>query len=169
MLGVVGALAACARPSTGEGTPSVESAPPDLELKGVTLRSWRGPKLKVVATAQAMTVDRASHRFVAHGAEATLVEPKIVVAAPTVEGDAQAKELQGSRGVQLTGPNELRGTSESARFDGALGRNGQASSAVPVEVASPNARVSAQGFTFDVAEQRCDFVGPVSSSLKEQP
>lgn len=146
-------FAACSRPQA----PSRDPSHPDLSLERVTVRSWEGTGLRVITTADSLSMSReggAAGALVARDAGVTVLRDGTRVTAPLVTGNFLSGELEGEGGVRLTGPNELRAESPRVAYSRA---RGLASSDAGVVVTQPGVELKAAGFTADVPEQSAEF------------
>ena len=157
-------LTACDAPRVAPPQNTAQQS--DVSLQNVTLKSWRGDHLRVVATASRLELDRSSSRFAATTADARLLESGVALSAPHADGDQTARTVAATGGVALTGKDGLTGHTDAANFDGAQSTDGVATSSSPVEVKGPGLQLHANGFHFDVATQTCDFDGPVRSTVQ---
>ncbi len=95
LIGLVG----CAAPP-----PQRPDAPQaDLALTRVTVRSWEGARLKLLATADSLEVFRegaSSGFFMAHDAGVTVMSDGLTLVAPSVQGNFVEGRFGGDAGVR---------------------------------------------------------------------
>lgn len=146
-------LSSCARPSQPVRDPSH----PDLTLENVTVRSWNGAELRVITTAESLSLSReggAAGMLTALDAGITVLRDGTHVTAPLVTGNFLAGDVEGQGGVKLSAPNEVRGQSPRVAYSRSLGI---ASSDAGVVVTQPGMTLEATGFTANVPEQSAEF------------
>lgn len=147
------ALLSCARPSQPVRDPSH----PDLTLENVTVLSWNGTELRVITTADSLSLSReggAAGMLTARDAGITVIRDGTHVTAPIVTGNFLAGDVEGQGGVKLTAPNEVKGESPRVAYSRSLGI---ASSDAGVIVTQPGMSLEATGFTANVPEQSAEF------------
>ena len=146
-------LSACAKPQP----PARDPSHPDLTLERVTVRSWDGTELRVVTTADSLSMTReggAAGALVAFDAGVTVVRDGTHVTAPLVRGNFLAGDLEGEGGVSLRGANGLTAASPRVAYSRNLGL---ASSDAGVVVQQPGLVINAAGFTANVVDETAEF------------
>ena len=149
-------MCSCSRPPQPVRDPSH----PDLRLERVAIRSWSGDTLRVVTTANRLDVFRevgTPGDVVVYDAGVLLIADGTRLSAPLVKGNLFAGQFEGTGGVKLAGPNELRAATPTVAFDRTLGTAGQASSDAGIVLTRPGLQLQATGFTFDVADEHATF------------
>ncbi len=150
------ALCSCSRPPQPVRDPSH----PDLRLEQVAIRSWSGDTLRVVTTANRLDVFRevgTPGDVMVHDAGVFMVADGSKLSAPIVTGNLFSGQFEGKGGVTLAGPNELRAATPTVAFDRSQGTAGVASSDAGVVLTRPGLRLTATGFSFDVAQEHASF------------
>lgn len=149
-------LVGCARPPPEQR----DTFPPDITLRGVTVRDYRGSELRVLATMSQVELYRACGTpgdLRALDASITLPGEGAQLFAPVVTGNAFTAHLEGSGGVRYLGKDGTRASAPAATFDRALGAAGQAFSDAGVRIDNPRVELEAAGFVLDVADERAVF------------
>lgn len=149
-------LGACPRPPQ----PVRDPTHPDLRLDRVAIRSWSNDQLRVLTTATRMDVFReigTPGEVIAWDAGVLLLADGTQLSAPLVTGNLFAGQFTGKGGVTLAGPRSLRADTETVTFDRAQGAGGLAASDAGVVLTQPGLRLTATGFTFDVADEHATF------------
>lgn len=150
-------LVGCERPAP---PPERDPTKADLSLENVTIRSYDRGQLQVVTTAQRLDAFRevgTPGDLVALDAGVLLVRDGTQLSAPVVRGNFLAGQLEGQGGVTLRGPKGLSGHTDHVTFDRQQGTAGLAFSDAGVVLTQPGSRLTATGFTADLADEHITF------------
>lgn len=152
-------LTACSVPQ-----PPAEAAPearPELALEDVTLRTWRGSRPQLSATAVHVELQRSAGRLDATTVELTLLPQGSKLAAAKVTGNTTEQSFDAMGGVTLNAPDGTVGKTEAAHLEGKQGTQGVATGSTPLEVHSVKdgraLKLDAKGFRYDVGEETATF------------
>jgi hypothetical protein len=153
-------IAACGRPPKDDGPP-----PPEVTLKDVRLRSYRGSKLTAVGRSTSMAYERASADVISgpgtldvlsHEAPSLgKLPPATRIETAAGRGNLLSRGIDVWGGVTLRTPTGLEGRTDRAHLD-SLTMHAAGSS--PVEVHGPNGYwLRAQGFDLHLREDLYEF------------
>ena len=107
-------------PSGAQTTP-----PPDIVLRGVTLRNYRGNSLHLTATMPYLDLMRESTDLTASDVTATLASGTVLTAT-TVGGNANESRIVGSEGVTFRSTDGVDGRASIATYEKSRGPQGGA-------------------------------------------
>ena len=155
-------IAACGAPPKDEGPP-----PPEVTLRDVRLRSYRGSALTAVGRSETMAYERASADVLSGPGSLDVLSHEAsslvgrLPAATRIDtragrGNLLSRGIDVWGGVQLRTPTGLVGKTESAHLDS---ETMHATGETPVEVQGPNGYwLRAQGFDLHLREDVYEFV-----------
>jgi len=156
-------LAACGAPPKDEGPP-----PPEVTLRDVRLRSYRGSVLTAVGRSSSIAYERASADVVSgpgsldvfgnEGARAGVpLPPATRIDTRAGRGNLLSRGIDLWGGVQLRTPTGLEGRTDQAHLDSpTMHAHGES----PVEVQGPNGYwLRAQGFDLQLHQDVYEFFG----------
>lgn len=154
-------MAACSAPPRDEGPP-----PPEVTLRDVRLRSYRGSVLTAVGRSETMAYERASADVVSGPGsldvltrEATSLvghlPPATRIETHAARGNLLSRGIEVWGGVQLRTPTGLEGRTERAHLDSPTMH---ATGTSPVEVTGPGGYwLRAQAFDLHLREEVYEF------------
>lgn len=154
-----------------------ESPPPTVTLYGMKLTSFRGENVVAAGRAAKLSYVRTNSDFVASevlirfpssatiGVQSGLVGGGMEVRAPTVMGNQNAREADGSGGVVLRSGDGVVAKTEKVHFDGV---SRIASGDSLVEADGPRYALTADRFKLSFVTEQFEFNGNVRTRLGAQ-
>lgn len=130
--------------------------PPDIVLRGVTLRNYRGNTLHMTATMPYLDLMRESTDLTASQVTATLASGTVLTS-KTVGGNANESRIVGSDGVTFRSPDGVEGRAPIATYEKSLGPRGGAHGDTGVHLEHPKFSLDARAFTVDFATEHASF------------
>lgn len=131
-----------------------DNIPPDIDLRGVTLRQFRGGTLALVGTAPRVQVMRDNANLWAWDAGVALQRSGAWLTAVTLTGNLDQQFVEGAQ-VTLVADGGLVATSPRVLFERQAGAAGGASSDAGLHlVRAPGLELEAEGFALDFAEEQ---------------
>ena len=147
--------AACGLPAPARDV-TITPTPPDIVLRGVTLRNYRGSALHLTATMPYLNLMRDSTDLSAADVTASL-STGTVLTAKTVGGNANESRIVGSDGVTFRSPDGVHGRAPIATYEKSLGPRGGAHGDAGVHLEHPQFSLDAKAFSVDFATEHARF------------
>jgi len=133
--------------------PEARAGAPELRLEGVQFRLFRGETLRAEGTASTLTYQRESTAVTASeiGLRLHGRQDPVKLTAPAGAGVLSERTFQASGGLlAVRGTDSAR--TDSARYDPALGKQGEVVGDDPVELSGEGYRMRGDGFVLDPAD-----------------
>ncbi len=146
-------LAACDRPA-GEGQ---ASAPPDIEMRAVTLRQYRESALVMTARTPALSLSRLTGALEAVDAAVEFHDEAIALDTARLTGDVFEGVLHAEGGVTFRGADGLEGEAPRLTFARKEGERGVASGDAGVTAWRGELSLEAATFRYDLGAARAEF------------
>lgn len=163
LLAVLGAPACAATPPSDTG-----EMPPEILLKGVGFRFFRGSELRAVGRAEKATFKKDTGDGTAQGVRARFLpsesRSELEIVTRELTGNVRTQQAVATGGVRLSETGGAAGVTRSARLDGLIRK---AEGDDPVDVVGAGYRMHAEsGFALDFATPGgLTLLGPVDTRI----